>query len=733
MTTSTTTSSSSSNPTASSHVPALSARQCGNGVGVGGGAGGNATIAAAGSKASRNNSNSVGLMSSNKPNDGSQDHHEGAGGWLNDASEEGIASPEFAADNKRRRKRRPVTCARMLKRDVRLISAIFDHVDQHSKLKCDRGSPCGACRDRQEGHLCEWEGAVRLPNPAYTRDEEAQDLRHQLDRLEGLLNILGGTEGEPPRAKTEFAAARALGMLSLELAIGEFLFEVVPFLPLCHAPFFNARLRQFDDKNALEDPALLAVILGILGLYSHRLAIEDASRSDLASCRAFLNEAKTALKLANYIVSPTLDSLRAQLIIHHHEMSQDSPEATFLFDAVVRSAQHCDADSYRLFNCIELEGRRRIWHYIISIDWISNGGRTFTCGAHQYDTRFPANAFDVDITHDAVAQRPFGTVTPTLYISHLAQIASASRTITERVFAVHTPLPVTWHAIMQLSEDLDRIEATFPGSFLLEWKGEVVRPLDQQCSALDAIRTKVRLQLLRQHLRLNRPFLVRGCSDPRFKEGRAKCCWAAHQILSVFRGYDQHHKLSYSTDVTHHALNAILVLAVDLLQDPEGSGSDFSRRQLTSSIAFLEARQNHPVPIELQRECLRVASYLIRQASRGPERSRKRTSPGGFSRAAGSAHTSSLLAPILSGSTSMRGIEMPFTVPMPLTIALDPFGSRRAALMSPLNQNEMAVLWNDLRPWKGMYGLPDPREVDELVKIAMGGRAFSEGIDLLQP
>ncbi|SCZ95841.1 BZ3500_MvSof-1268-A1-R1_Chr8-1g09832 [Microbotryum saponariae] len=762
----------------STAAPELSARNGGgNGGGVGGAAGGNAAIAATGNRpAAPSTSNSVGSTSSNKPNDASQP--EGAGEWFNDASEEGAASPEYTADDKPRRKRRVID----------------------SKLKCDRGSPCGscsimlgscyshdtttfwpdqACRDRQEGHLCEWEGAVRLPNPAFTRDQEAQDLRHQLDRLEGLLNILSGSEGEKPRANAEVAAARALGMLSvrvtqtaferrsagtsnggsadsrgsvnggvgadavdriaqllpdqheLDLAIEQFLSDVVPFLPICHAPSFSARLRQFDDKNALEDPALLAIVLGILGLYSNSQSIEDVPRSRLSSGRALLNAFAaadtTAVRTVSYAVSPSLDSLRAQLIIHYHETSQDLPEAPFSLDAIIRSAQnlglHCDSNSYRLFNCIELEERRRIWHYIISVDWLSNGGRTYTCSSYQYDTRFPANAFDVDITHDAVGQRPFGAATPTLYISHLAQIASASRTITERIFAVHTPLPVTWHAILQLSEELNRIEATFPGSFLLDWKGEVVRPLDPQSASLDMIRIKV----------IFGPGVLGPSLQGRKRKMLLGCVSVIHQILSIFRGYEQHPKLSSSAEVTHHALNAILVLAVDLLQDPEGPGNDFTRRQLTASIAILEGRQTHPVPFELQRECIRVASYLIRQSSGGPERSRKRTTPGGFPRTTGSEHPSTTLAPILSGPTSMRGIEMPFTVPMPLTIALDPFGSRRAALMSPSNQNEMAALWNGLRRWKGMYGLPDLREVDELVKISMGGRAFSEGIDLLQP
>ncbi|SGY40673.1 BQ5605_C003g02409 [Microbotryum silenes-dioicae] len=575
----------------STAAPELSARNGdGNGVGVGGAAGGNAAIAATGNTpAAPSTSNSAGSTSSNKHNYASQ--LEGARGWFNDASEEGAASPEYAADNKPRH-----LCP---------------------KLKCDRGSPCGACRDRQEGHMCEWEGAVRLPNPAYTRDQEAQDLRHQLDRLEGLLNILSGSEGEKPRANTEVAAARALGMLSgtfnggsadnrrsvnvgvgadavdqiaqllpdqheLDLAIEQFLSDVVPFLPICHAPSFSARLRQFDDKNALEDPSLLAIVLGILGLYSNSQAIEDASRSRLSSCRALLNGAKTALRLAHYAVAPSLDSLRAQLIIHHHEMSQDLPEAPFSLDAIIRSAQNLGLVSpllkisqltpndstpgetlvcptalrFKLLPSVQLhraggETAHLALHHLrrLGVSHAGNGGRTCTCSSYQYDTRFPANAFDVDITHDAVGQRPIGAATPTLYISHLAEIASASRTITERIFAVHTPLPVTWHVILQLSEELNRIEATFPGSFLLEWKGEVVRPLDPQSASLDMIRIK--------------GIFGPGALGPSLQGRKRKMLLGC--ILSIFRGYEQHPKLSCSAEVTHHALNAILVLAVDLL------------------------------------------------------------------------------------------------------------------------------------------------------------------------
>ncbi|GAA5968748.1 hypothetical protein JCM3765_000855 [Sporobolomyces pararoseus] len=89
--------------------------------------------------------------------------------------------------NKKKRNRKPVTCAQCRRR----------------KLKCDRGYPCGACRDRQEAHLCDWGDAVRLPQPHLTRDAEAQELRGQLDRFETLLKSLSAGNPLPVASTSE--------------------------------------------------------------------------------------------------------------------------------------------------------------------------------------------------------------------------------------------------------------------------------------------------------------------------------------------------------------------------------------------------------------------------------------------------------------------------------------------------------------------------------------------------
>ncbi|WFD32829.1 hypothetical protein MSPP1_003880 [Malassezia sp. CBS 17886] len=72
------------------------------------------------------------------------------------------------------------------------------------KLKCDRGWPCGACRDRNEQHMCTWEDGVVPEHAGRDANETAQVLQRlasvesQLERLLGALER--GEGGGAPRA-----------------------------------------------------------------------------------------------------------------------------------------------------------------------------------------------------------------------------------------------------------------------------------------------------------------------------------------------------------------------------------------------------------------------------------------------------------------------------------------------------------------------------------------------------
>jgi hypothetical protein len=61
------------------------------------------------------------------------------------------------------------------------------------KLKCDRGWPCGACRDRNESHMCQWEGGTRPQ--ATGRDQENAPLLVRMDRIESMLGAIADRIG----------------------------------------------------------------------------------------------------------------------------------------------------------------------------------------------------------------------------------------------------------------------------------------------------------------------------------------------------------------------------------------------------------------------------------------------------------------------------------------------------------------------------------------------------------
>lgn len=62
------------------------------------------------------------------------------------------------------------------------------------KLKCDRGWPCGACRDRNESSKCEWAEGVR-PQTTGRDTGDTSQVNERLDRLEAMMGAIAGSLG----------------------------------------------------------------------------------------------------------------------------------------------------------------------------------------------------------------------------------------------------------------------------------------------------------------------------------------------------------------------------------------------------------------------------------------------------------------------------------------------------------------------------------------------------------
>ncbi|GAA5867953.1 hypothetical protein JCM1840_003500 [Sporobolomyces johnsonii] len=662
-----------------------------------------------------------------------------------DDDADGPADGDEGTANKKRRNRKPVTCAQCRRR----------------KLKCDRGYPCGACRDRQEGHLCEWEGAIRLPQPHLTRDAEAQELRLQLDRLENLLGALGGNSAAAPAGGTpaagtsgegvaEKSAAEALGLLAakppahgansgnhpiissvtraqilaqaqsvnhlvqllpprkeLDALVNRFLASEVLFFPIVHVPTFQKRFSAFHYSTAGEDPFLLALLFAIAS-WEMGWQITDPALSRTAgiekenAMKRFFEAGSETLRMAGFMEVPTLNVIRALLVLYHCASHLMDPRAGFLLSDAIQVAQNRDPAA-AAFDPIEVEERRRLWYILVALDWLDQSGRVSTIASHQYDTHEPTNAFDTDITDSGVTARPFPTFTPALFLALQNQIGTYSHTICEGIYSIKPGEPVTPTKLAELNAGLERMKATLPA---LKWVEGVVEPLSEENYSSDRFRVQAHSTLLQLVIRVNRPLLTRGCSDLRLKEGRDKTVGAAHQLLGIWRGYGDQHPISRLWSLTFHALNALCIIAIDLFQDPQGPNADKHRHVLGSVSQRFNAREHKSKVVQ---EVLGVVGVLVKHSMKPVEG--PRASPP--SSAAGE----------LDPSTAfLRSLPLPMTV--------DPLSQLGIYPPPRVQDPELAPLWNGIvASYKTMYAVPDAREWDELARV--GERVWANGVDLL--
>ncbi|GAA5968205.1 hypothetical protein JCM11641_003769 [Rhodosporidiobolus odoratus] len=666
---------------------------------------------------------------------------------------------------KAKRNRKPVSCAQCRRR----------------KLKCDRGYPCGACRDRQEGHLCEWDGAIRLPQPHLTRDAEAQELRLQLDRLEGLLGLVsnnpaaliaaaaaGGTpvEGGPSTGVAEKSAAEALGLLAanppatsgrivspgsqcagllhgvstvshlvtllpmkkeLKALVSRFLTSEIVFFPIVHVPTFNSRIQAYTNATAPEHPFLLALLLAIVAhemgwqLTDPSLSRVSATEKEHTSKR-FIEAASEALRMGGFMDNPNLDVVRTLLVLHRVAEQQLDARASYYLSQAVQVAHtlglNRDPGNLGQFDRIEVEERRKIWHMLVGLDWIDTSARASTITTTQYDTEEPANAYDTEITETSCHSRSFPTFTPWLYFHLHNQISTYAHAISEEVYAVKPHRQLTLGRIAELNQGLEALSRTLP---LLEWVGDTVEPLPEDKNASDRFRVQAHSAILQLTIRLNRPFLTRGLADDRLKDGRMYCLEAAHKLLGIPLGYPEKHAITRLPLVTHHALNAMLIVALDLFlparevhsalsdfyaDDPQGSSADKNRRLIANISMRLSAREHRSKAMQ---EVVRIVGVLVRAATRPSDDCRLPTTVG--------------------LSTTPLPPTFAFSRPLPLPMTLDPFSSFNKR-SSEAEDSDLRPLWDALVALRlpTMYGAPDRREWEEL---SQGGKPWARGVDLV--
>ncbi|GEM09640.1 C6 transcription factor [Rhodotorula toruloides] len=603
-----------------------------------------------------------------------------------------------------------------------------------------------------------------------TRDAEAQELRLQLDRLEGLLGALSRhpiaaavglaaspttPAGGPSTGMAEENAAEALGLLAtnsstaaagpssmssvahraqvlannptvshlvallppkkeLETLVNRFLNSEHLYFPIVHVPKFQARLAAFNSSNATEAPLFLGLVFAMLAHELDWQATEPGATKKAAlekenAGKRFCEASLEALRMGSYLEQPTFDAVRALIVLHRHgEQNMDRRSTHFLSQAVQLGQMiglNRDAAGVPGISIIELEERRRVWHMLLAADWLDCSGRPSAIATSQFDVKPFVDAYDADITSDGITPRPFPAFTPTLLLGIQGHLAAIAHNVSETAFVVKGAVPLTCKFVDDQNAALAGVKASLPG---LQFDGDAVIPLDQANFASDRFRIQAHSAAMQLTIRLNRPFLARGFVDPRFAKYRHSCLLAAQELVGLYLGYDDGHPLARFAFLAYHCMNAMLVLAVDLYQDPQGLYAERNRRLIGQVSLRVQGKDKTPAMTEV----LRIVFVLMGVIQSQPQ------------------HPS---IPVLATSAPLAASTV-LTRPLPAPLTNDPFASNRLdALISSSTVPDLAKTWSTLATsYKILYGAPDFEEWSELVKIGAGAKEmWSAGVGLV--
>ncbi|KAN0059699.1 hypothetical protein ACQY0O_008271 [Thecaphora frezii] len=104
------------------------------------------------------------------------------------------SSRASTAAAKRPRDESPPQAAEEVPKKKAPKKAVSCEACRRRKLKCDRGWPCGACRDRGESSLCEWADGVK-PQSAGRDVGDPNAVSERLDRLEAMMGSIASHFG----------------------------------------------------------------------------------------------------------------------------------------------------------------------------------------------------------------------------------------------------------------------------------------------------------------------------------------------------------------------------------------------------------------------------------------------------------------------------------------------------------------------------------------------------------
>ncbi|KAK4057888.1 hypothetical protein OIO90_001107 [Microbotryomycetes sp. JL221] len=374
------------------------------------------------------------------------------------------------------------------------------------------------------------------------------------------------------------------------------------------------------------------------------LGLQDQECSYLAY--TLYSTATSALWTSDWLRRPELEWLQAVILmgVYAYNSETDADHHWSLLGSAIKAAQNLGLSrlgaesqdkhwplAWSSFKRREIG--RRVWYGLVVLDWSHAQAHNGAYSVHtsQNHSVAPHNVNDSDLTDDGpFVDRPMSEYTDTSMTKLKIQCVDLYRQFVDHL---NLNQPAQYPFIIEMDAQICRLIDTFPQHFT------DVSSVGKGEGLTDMVKLKecllIRITAANRHLRLHRPYLIRGYTDERFAASKERCVNSARAVLALLKIARQRcPELTRLWIVLFYSFVASVVIFIDLTRRPNNATRQALHEALT---AFRYAESNSAAArnaaslltglLAAEQE-IRDEMTTVAGSSQGPAAKRTRTQDG---------------------------------------------------------------------------------------------------------
>ncbi|GAA99752.1 hypothetical protein E5Q_06455 [Mixia osmundae IAM 14324] len=387
-------------------------------------------------------------------------------------------------------------------------------------------------------------------------------------------------------------------------------------LPDFHRQWAEMRQAIVTGQHDRIDLAFMATFFGVCAMGVSMMPLARAIRDGLGADKEklvdqWLEAAMRALIAGAFLTNPSLEAIRAIVILNTFYIFMTPAEACGSGMALLGMAGqlafqlglHRDPSHQPdRYTFKQAEDRRKTWWTLLSFEVLAAAalGRNWsTFDLSNVDTQFPQDANDDEITDRGIVRNSTGeTIMSFLLIRY--RTAVVSKSITDTAFGVEG---VTYKAVLELERKIEHLEGSMPRHYANGWNGTRLNLAAK--NPLQELRVCItHIAICTERMRLHRPFLTKGFTDPVYARSRHLCIKAARVFLAI------HARACCRQNwgsLHFKSSGACIILLLELLQNPHNPEADTYRAEIKNAMSIIRMSAQES---SCARKAIKILTFL---------------------------------------------------------------------------------------------------------------------------